>query len=305
MLKAPAGFGKSALLSRLAAGFLDRETGDGSRLLAWYRLGSPDADPIVFLEGLVEAVEHVLPGFGRTTTAALRTTSDTAGEFPRLMALFTDELRVAASKGISIVLEDLHKLRERMVFDAMEKSLLDSSSPLRLIASTQTDPGFYLSLLRSSGSLVEIGEEDLRFTPDEVAGLLRRRLGQRPLPSTVEDLVRQTGGWPSAVRLAVAIAVRDGGALPFRRLAPTLHGYSRLLSELLSPLSPEARDGVLRSSLLRQLEPRGLEVAIGERSPVGVMRLIEEMELPVLHTRGGEPVLELEPLVRTTLHQLL
>jgi DNA-binding SARP family transcriptional activator len=305
LLKAPAGFGKSALLTGLAAGFETRTLGNGPRLLAWYRLDPRDSDPAVLLEGLVASVRRVLPAFGRTVVAALQTTHDARADFSRLMALFTDDLRQSGVDRISIVLEDLHNLRDRSTFDVLEKCLLDDSSPLRLIVSTQTDPGFYLSVLRSAGSLMEIGEEDLRFTAVEIAGLLRLRLGRQPHPSLVDEILRQTGGWPSAVRLAVAIAAREGGTLPFRRLAPTLHGYARLLGEILSPLSPDDRDELLRSSSLCRVEPRSLEEAIGVRAPTRLMSLIEELELPTVRTAGQGAVMEYEPLLRLTMQQQL
>lgn len=304
LMVAPPGYGKTALLSSVASEW-SRFAGDGTFHLAWYRLDPSDDDAALFVARLVEAVRRVVPGFGGVARAALQEMADVRGELRRSMALFQDELRRLEPERVFLVLDGLHYLTDPAIVEALEQALLDSASPLRLIAATQTDPHLYLSALRSQDALVELRTEDLRWNPEELRRLTLQRVGGPLSQGALDDLMRVTGGWPSAANLASLILARDLSSQSFMRLAPTEHGYAVLLRELLSGLPTERREAALRTSLLARLDPSSCLDGVGVEDPEAFLRFLEGSGLPVVKPVGSDLPLYYEPLFRTALQQEL
>ncbi len=305
LLMAPAGFGKTALLASIASEWKRFAQLSTATHLAWYRLDSTDDDAAVFVRGLLESVRRVVPGFGSVAQAALQGTADARGQLRRLMALFLDELHEVGPLRVFLVLDGLHHLKDRAILEPLEQVLLEPDSPLRLIVSTRTDPRFYLSAFRARDALVELHADDLRFTEEEMRRLVLKRSGRRVAPIAVDALVRGTEGWPSAANLASLIVAREGGPLPFSRLAPTEHGYGLLVRELLAGFPQEKRDALLRGSLLARLDHHSCREAAGVSDPDGFLSFVEEASLPVVRPAGADLPLYLEPLFRSALEQEL
>src|SRR5260370_41240239 len=80
-------------------------------------------------------------------------------------------------------------------------------APTHLVLLTRTDPGFPLSKFRVRGQLLEIRDQDLRFTQEEAASFLRDGMG---LPLSREDITalqHRTEGWIAGLQLA-ALSLR-------------------------------------------------------------------------------------------------
>ncbi len=306
LLSAPAGYGKTSLLAYVASEW-GRFVGDPTAVhLAWYQLDPADDDAAVFVSGLVEAIRRVVPGFGETVRAALRATADGRGEIGRLIALFLDELHRVEPEQVVLILDGLHHLTDRAIVEALEQLLLGAGSPLRLIVASQTDPHLYLSMLRARDALVELRTEDLQWNPEELRRLALQRVGRTVPQRVLDDLMRATGGWPSAANLASMIVARDPNNAQFLvRLAPTEHGYGVLLREVLFGLPAERREEVLRSSLLTRLDPESCLDGVGVSDPEALLRSIEEASLPVMRPAGRDLPLCYEPFFRSALQQEL
>src|SRR3954453_13130181 len=107
---APAGFGKSTLLTEWFAG------GDpGDAALAWLSLDSADNDPALFWSYVIAALRTVAPGVGETALALLG--SDPSGLEPVVATLVNDldELPV----DVVLVLDDYHVIESKAVHDSV------------------------------------------------------------------------------------------------------------------------------------------------------------------------------------------
>jgi LuxR family maltose regulon positive regulatory protein len=99
LVSAPAGFGKTTLLTELFAG---DQTGDPR--LAWLSLDTSDDDPARFWSYAIAALRTVAPAVGDTSLALLR--SDPAGLEP-VIATLVNELAVLPL-GVVLVFDDYH-----------------------------------------------------------------------------------------------------------------------------------------------------------------------------------------------------
>ena len=119
LVSAPAGFGKTTLISEWLAGC--------GRPAAWLSLDQGDGDPSNFLTYLIAALQTVAPGIGDGALTMLQSPQPPSPE-PTLTALLND---VSANPGnVVLVLDDYHVLDARPVDDALA-FLVEHQPPLR------------------------------------------------------------------------------------------------------------------------------------------------------------------------------
>lgn len=303
VLHAPPGYGKTAVLASVAASW-DARGRSPAGPLAWYSLDRRDDDAAVFVEGMVRAVNAVVPAAGRNTISVLRGLADATPELDRLLGVLCREIQEAGVRTVYLVLDDFHLIADKSILSSLEQLLRDARSPLRLIVATETVPTYYLSTLRSHGGLLEIEEEELRFTPEEVARLVGERGSARLSSQAVESVVRETRGWPSAAAVAAAIVSYAGTPLPFTRLAPTEHGYGQLVKEVVNRLPVEIGQALLLSSLLPVVQESMLR-DLGAPSAGLVLDAIEKLALPAAFVAAPEPTIRFDASLRAALEREL
>jgi LuxR family maltose regulon positive regulatory protein len=127
LVSAPAGFGKTTLLTQWLA-----EAGTSQRRVAWLALDPGDADPALFLTHLVAAIQTAEPEAGTDALALLEAGGRTPTEAV-LVSLIND---LDALAGPTVVaLDDYHVLDRTAVHEAVT-FLLDNLPPQVTLAIT-------------------------------------------------------------------------------------------------------------------------------------------------------------------------
>ena len=239
---APAGYGKTTLLSQWAA--------RGGQAFAWVSVEEPDNDPKVLLTYVAEALDAVEPIGGRVFDALTSPGSSVLGSVvPRLGSAFS-----VMTKPVVLVLDDVHMLRNQECRAAL--SVLADHVPAgsRLVLAGRTEPPLRIARLRAEGRILEIGPGELSLTQAEASSLLRSAgivLGARD----VAGLHQRTEGWPAGLYLA-ALYLREGGAVA--SAAVSFGGADRLVSEymeseFLARISSRQRVFLTRTAVLERM----------------------------------------------------
>ena len=210
MISAPAGFGKTTLLTAwLAAAATE------NRSVAWLSLDESDRQPATFWTYVITALQTAVPGIGADVLPLLQSAQP---PIETVLAAVLNEL-AAVPNDVDLVLDDYHlvdgpDLRDGMAF------LLEHLPPhVHLVISSRADPLLPLARLRARGELVEVRAADLRFTPDEVAAYLNDVIGLDLAPDDIAALEGRTEGWIAALQLAaLSMQGRDGHRRLHRRL---------------------------------------------------------------------------------------
>jgi LuxR family transcriptional regulator, maltose regulon positive regulatory protein len=239
---APAGFGKTTLLSQWAE--------RNGRSFAWVSVDEADNDPKVLLGYVAAALDAVEPIGERVFQALASPTSSVPGSVvPRLGAAF-----LSMTSPVVLVLDDVHVLRDRECRSALSV-LADHVPPRsRLALAGRAEPPLRVARLRAEGRILEIGPGDLALTRQEASSLLQNvnpTLGG----DDVVELHRRTEGWPVGVYLA-ALYLREGG--PLERAAVSFGGDDRLVSqylesEFLARISRQQRAFLTRTAVLERM----------------------------------------------------
>ena len=196
LISAPAGFGKSTLLSA----WLRAE----ARAVAWLSLDAQDSDPTRFLNYLIAALQQVDETLGAGAVGLLQSTP--APPVEAIIARLLNDL-ATRQRPLILVLDDYH-LVESPAIDAGLAFLLAHLPPQRhLVISSRADPSLPLARLRARDQLTELRAADLRFTPDEAAAFLKQETALTITPEQVGALEQRTEGWIAGLQLA-ALALR-------------------------------------------------------------------------------------------------
>lgn len=194
LVAAPAGYGKTSLLAEWAAGT--------ESPVAWLSLDPLDDSPARLVRVLTDAV---LAALAEELDEPADPAPATAGLGPQVDALVG--LLDGVERPPVIVLDDVHHL-SALTGRAVLTPLMQYART-RFVLAGRHDASIPVQRLRIAGELAEIRMGTLAFTQDEVHRL-GRSLGSPRHPDGAHELWSLTGGWPVAVRLALAAGVPDG-----------------------------------------------------------------------------------------------
>lgn len=301
---APAGYGKSALVSEWWAGAHVRE-----RRFAALRLETRDNDPVRLWRHLVTAADALGASLPEGTEVLLRDEIRAAGDVPpeAFLATMTEALEDVPQRGI-LVLDDLHKITSTVLREGLAVLLAGLPSTIHVVlVSRSTIVGLGLHRLRSRGDLQEIAARDLLFTPVEAVALLRA-MGVADLDAADElMLMERTEGWVTGLRYA---AVGLHNAVDAKTYLTHFTGRSRdvsdfLVGEVLDGQTPERRQFLLEVSLLDELSGPACDLVTGRADSAGVLRSLEEEGLFVSSLDDLRQEFRLQPMFRDLLRDQL
>jgi LuxR family maltose regulon positive regulatory protein len=192
---APAGYGKTTLLSSWAAA--DR------RPFAWVALDGGDDDPVVFLRYVASAIHRVEPVAPEVFAALSGPGGSTwSTRVPRLGGALGE-----IKRPLVLVLDDLHAVVNPSCLDVVA-ALLAYVPAGSQIALASRSPALPLARWRAQGLVHEIGVAELRLDEREAA-LLLEAAGVHLDASELSELTERTEGWPAGLYLA-ALALQAG-----------------------------------------------------------------------------------------------
>jgi LuxR family maltose regulon positive regulatory protein len=244
LVSAPAGFGKSTVLSQCAMLC--------GRPVAWLSLDDGDNDPTRLWTYVMTATQMVQPGTGATAIAALQSRQSAQTEL--LLTGWINEI-AASSKPFLLILDDLHLITEPAVHDQLTFLIENMPPQMHLIVSTRADPPWPLALFRGRGQMTELRANDLRFTPEEASTFLNDMMGLNLCSEDVDALEARTEGWIVGLQMAaLSMRGREDASTFIRAFAGT-HRFvlDYLVEEVLSQQSSAVQDFLLRTSILDRL----------------------------------------------------
>jgi len=253
LVRAPAGFGKTTAMvqarERLAARGVST---------AWLTLERTDNDVPRFLACLGPAVAQIVGdarqgGLGAEPVGTPLAVVDALARHGAPFALFLDDFELITEPAVlGLVREIIDHLPRRG----------------QLVLGSRSLPDLGLGRLRAAGQLLEIDTEQLRFSPTETQRFFAlRRAGTAtttaeslaPIEARqIDDLHRKTEGWIAALWLASmaldAVLARQGSVADFiAQFSGSDRAVADFLAEdVLARQTPEMRDFLLRTSILRQ-----------------------------------------------------
>ena len=237
LLVAPAGSGKSVLLSQWSAARPDLA-------VCSVALTPSHNDAVVFAAALLAAIRSVLPQFGAGVDQLVMTGGAVLG------SLFVEglirELRVQP-RDLVIVLDDAHVLDNVSLSHDLDHLIGNLPENSKVLIAARWDPPFRLMEMRMAARLVEIRSEELAFNTDEGRHLLTAVAGRELPDDQTESLVARTDGWAAGLQLAAISLQTISDTAAF---VEAFAGTDRLVVEYLTEEVLDSQDEDTRRFLL-------------------------------------------------------
>ena len=268
LISAPAGFGKTTLVSEWLAGC--------DRPVAWLSLDVGDGDPARFLAYFVVALQTLKPKIGAGMLSALQNP-----QLPPIEILLTTLLNEITSipENFIFVLDDFHVVDSKSVDRVLEFLVEHLPPQMHLVIATREDPHLPLARLRARGQLTELRAVDLRFTPSEAAEFLNQVIGLNLSAEEITALETRTEGWIAGLQLAALSMQGHQDTAGFIRSFTGSHHFvlDYLIEEVLKHQSESIQTFLLRTSILDRMCASLCDAVLGSPSDSG-QKTLEYLE---------------------------
>lgn len=267
LVSAGAGYGKSTLVTEWLHGIQAKT--------AWLSLDEADNDPARFLAYFIAALQQVDERIGENTRLMLQSPQPLPPEV--VMTSLINEITEAAAPFI-LVLDDYHVIHTLPIHQQLDFVVEHQPPPMRLVIITREDPPLPLARLRARGQIVEIRQDDLRFSPEECTDFLLRVMDLHLSVEEINALERRTEGWITGLQLAALSMHRCDDLRVFIKdfTGSSHYVLDYLMEEVFERQPAEEQDFLLKTSILDQLTGPLCDAVVGDRS--GSSLLLDRLE---------------------------
>jgi len=269
LVSAPAGFGKTTLLSEWVQALSPE-----SIRVAWVSLDEQDNDLVRFWRYVLTALDRLQPGMCTDLVTLVRT--QPSPPLPSLLTKLINRL-VQIPEQMLLVLDDYHLITDQAVHTSFTSLVEHLPAQLRVVLSTRVDPPFPLSRLRARSQLLEVRTEQLRCSDTEVADFLHEIVGVVLSNDGVQQMATRTGGWLAGLQLLdLSLKRRESSFYLQEGISSSHHHILDYLTEEVLRQQPLAiQRFLLNTSILERLTAPLCD-AVLEQS--GSQQVLEELK---------------------------
>jgi LuxR family transcriptional regulator, maltose regulon positive regulatory protein len=281
LVSAAAGSGKTTLLATWVA-FQKAQANSGraqgaDQAVAWLSLEELDDDPIRFWDLVIAALREACPTLGKTALALLH--SPQSLPLSTMVTAFLHDLE-RVSQDIILILDDYHVISDQAICDSLLFLLDHAPASLHLVLVSRTDPDLPLARFRVRGQVLEIRDQDLRFTDVEAARFLREAMGLPLSEDDIATLSQRTEGWIAGLQLAaLSLRKQQDPSVYIQDFAGT-HRYvlDYVQQDILAPLPQPLQEFLLHTAILSRMNAALCQAVTAETTESECQQMLQTLE---------------------------
>ncbi len=279
LISAPAGFGKTTLISAWLQ--------HSHRRAAWLSLDQGDNDPIRFWRYVIASLQTLEASWGEAALGML-----IAPQAPPLESVVTALINdlAAVPHPIVLVVDDYHVITDLNIHTSLDFFLDHTPPHLHVAITTREDPPLSLPRRRARQQLTEIRAADLRFTLGEAADLLNSIMRLGLTSADIAALEQRTEGWAVGLQMAALSLQGRSDQHAFIRAFAGDDRYiaDYLLEEVIQRQPSAVQDFLLKTSFLPRLNAALCDVTLDRHDSRSVLADLDRANLfivPLDHRR--------------------
>ncbi len=278
LLSAPAGFGKTTLVSEWIAAHNEHQD---ALSVAWVSLDLGDNDPVRFWRYAITACQALHENVGESALALLQGSRRLPLE--TLLTTFINDLAQCTCRGV-LVLEDYHVITSQQISESVTYFIDHLPATLHLLMLTRSNPPLPLARLRAHDDLYELDAADLRFSSEETRAFLRQTF---PFPLSNEAISRleaRTEGWVAGLRLLALALQGRKDPQDLEHMLVTFTGSHRhvleyLVADVLSSQPQAMQEFLLQTAFLTRLTASLCDAVTGRNDSESMLEQLERANL--------------------------
>ena len=244
LIAAPAGFGKTTLLSEWIP--------QSPRCVTWVSLDESDNDPSWFWAYFVASLQALRSELGKSALHLLQ--SPQVPPITSILTILINDITVFPDT-FAIVLDDYHVIESQSIQEGLIFLIDHLPDNMHLIITTRVDPPLPIARLRARNQLNEIRANDLRLSAKEAAAFLTQVMGLNLSAEEVTALEVRTEGWIAGLQIAALSMQGHDDVSGFVRSFSGSHrhilGY--LAEEVIKRQPEGTQNFLLQTSILERL----------------------------------------------------
>lgn len=243
-ISAPAGFGKTTLLSSWITMHKKR-----SISAAWLTLEADDNEENRFWIYFISAIKSVIPDIGEKSLSLLNTSR--IGGIETIITVLINEILENRKKFLFII-DDLHVIKNTQILNGLKFFINHMPYNIHLIITSRLHILSQLSGIKRFNSIIEIGPEELKFTKNETTAYINEIMELKVTQDQLIRLYELTEGWPVGLQITALFCKRKGIESIYDKQAMMLQSNfaDYFMEDILNSQSPDVYEFLIKTSLL-------------------------------------------------------
>jgi LuxR family transcriptional regulator, maltose regulon positive regulatory protein len=295
LVAAPAGYGKTTLLSQWA---------HKTHLpVVWLSLSDEDNDLKRFLRYLLAGWEEVQPGVRDSKLGLLL--GGVSPDIEAVLAAFINAANDVPHHTV-FVLDDYHLIEDPSIHQALTFLLDHLPSTLHFALTSRGEPSLPLARYRARAELLELGVTDLQFGLEESEVFLNQSMGLELAEDKIIKLQSQLEGWIAGLQLA-ALTLQQHLTGTDKLVVSGRHRFiaDYLGEDVLAPLPYKLRRFLLQTSILDRLCGPLCDAVTGKENGQAMLETLERENLFLGPLDDSREWFRYHPLFADFLHEEL
>lgn len=266
LISAPAGFGKSTLVSDWIQ--------EHNIPTAWFSIDANDNDTVEFLNYIILSIQKLHNDFGEKAIDLLN--SPNPPNANSIISLLINDLTNLENDFI-LVFDDYHLITKKEISQLVSYLLEYIPPNVHVIILSRSDPTLPIAKLRSQHQLVELRSADLSFSANDISVLFNKKFKYKLSIEDILSLETKTEGWIAGLQLA---ALSMQGYDDVSAFIEAFAGNNRyimdyLIEEVLQVQSDKIKNFLLKTSILKQISAPLCDKMLGINNS---QEILEELE---------------------------
>lgn len=249
LVTAPAGFGKSTLVSS----WLNSNIKD-TYYTAWVSLDERDSEPLIFWKYILYSINKVQDGIVEETFNSLKSIELQDGFETEILSVLINELD-NLEKDIFIILDDLYLINDKKIYEQLKFFIRNMPSNVHFIILSRVVPDLGIAKLRATDSLLQLSQEDLSFTKEEMEFFFKEVMKVDISINSLSVLEKRTEGWAAGLQMAALFLKRNNSE---ENVVKSFNGDHRyildyLMEEVFIMLDGKTQEFLMKTSILDEM----------------------------------------------------
>ncbi len=273
LISAPAGFGKTTLLSE----WINNE----KIPTAWFSLNKGDNDPVDFLSYIILGIQGIKTEFGKSALELLKSPNTPNTEL--IINLLINEI-IEIKEDYLLVFDDFHLINNAKIIQLVGYLIDNIPNNTHVVILTRSDPPLPIARLRSQHQLLELRSSDLSFSVNEISTLFNKKLKIKLSIENSYKLENKTEGWIAGLHLT-ALSIPDPENVT--DFIDALKGDNRfimdyLIEEVLKIQTDDVKEFLLRTSILEQISAPLCDTVLNRTDSQEILENLEKSGMFVI-----------------------
>lgn len=249
LVTAPAGFGKSTLVSS----WLNSDIMD-TYYIAWVSLDERDSEPLIFWKYILYSINKIQDGIVEETFNSFKSVEFQDSFETEILSVLINELD-NLEKDIFIILDDLYLINDKKIYEQLKFFIRNMPSNVHFILLTRVVPDLGIPKLRATDHLLQLSQEDLSFTKEEIEFFFKEVMKVDISINSLSVLEKRTEGWAAGLQMA-ALSLKSNNSE--ENVVKSFNGDHRyildyLMEEVFIMLDEQTQKFLMKTSILDEM----------------------------------------------------